>query len=63
LLQILSNQDQSAEFASLSAKDREAVLSILLETKPGLPAEWQDYAQSKHLKLAALPAAPIVKTP
>jgi hypothetical protein len=63
LLQILSNQDQSAEFASLSAKDREAILSILLETKPGLPGEWQDYARARHLKLAALPTDSIVKTP
>ena len=53
LLQILSGQDQNAEFASLSANDREAILSILLETKPGLPAEWQDYAHANHLKLAS----------
>ena len=53
LLQVLSGQDQSADFASLSAQDRQAILSILLETKPGLPAEWQDYARSNHLQLAA----------
>ncbi|HVW73656.1 MAG TPA: hypothetical protein VHC39_08460 [Rhizomicrobium sp.] len=53
MLQILSGEDQSAEFASLSASDREAILSILLETKPGLPAEWQDYARANHLKLAS----------
>lgn len=53
LLQILSGQDQSPEFASLSAKDRETILSILLETKPGLPAAWQDYARANHLKLAS----------
>ena len=54
LLGILSGQDQSAEFSSLSADDRQAILSILLETKPGLPAEWQDYAHARHLKLVAL---------
>jgi hypothetical protein len=53
LLQILSGEDQGAEFADLSARDREAILSILLETKPGLPAEWQDYAHANHLKLAS----------
>jgi hypothetical protein len=53
LLQVLSGQDQSAEYASLAAGDRKAILSILLETKPGLPAEWQDYARSQHLRLAS----------
>jgi hypothetical protein len=58
LLQVLIGQDQSPDFANLSAKDREAILSILLETKPGLPAEWQAYARVRHLKLAALSPAP-----
>ena len=58
LLQILIGQDQSPDFANLSAKDREAILSILIETKPGLPAEWRDYARARHLKLAALSPAP-----
>jgi hypothetical protein len=49
LLQVLSGQDQSADFARLTAPDRRAVLEILLETKPGLPAEWQDYAHTNHL--------------
>jgi hypothetical protein len=46
LLQILSGADQDADFESLSAQDRQAILEILLETKPGLPQEWQDYARS-----------------
>jgi hypothetical protein len=50
LLQILSSQDQSPDFASVTAPDREAVLEILLETKPGLPQEWLTYARSNHLK-------------
>ena len=54
LLQVLSGQDQGPDFARLSAEDRKAILSILLETKPGLPAEWQDYAHSNHLRVAAL---------
>jgi hypothetical protein len=53
LLAVLTGQDQSPDFANLSANDRAAILSILLETKPGLPAEWQDYARTNHLKLAA----------
>ena len=50
LLQILSSQDQSEDFARLSRQDRRAVLEILLQTKPGLPAEWQDYAHANQLK-------------
>jgi hypothetical protein len=56
LLQVLTGQDQSADFANLSAQDRQAILSILLETKPGLPAEWRQYARSNHLRVAALPS-------
>lgn len=59
LLAVLSGQDQSPDFANLSAKDRQAILSIILETKPGLPAEWQDYARSNHLKLAARSAGQV----
>jgi hypothetical protein len=46
LLQILSGQDDDPDFESLSAQDRQAILEILLETKPGLPQEWHDYAKS-----------------
>jgi len=34
---VLTNRDQSEKFKRLSADDREAVLEILRETKPGLP--------------------------
>jgi hypothetical protein len=50
LLQILSGQDQSEDFARRSAAERRAILEIVLETKPGLPPEWQDYAHANHLK-------------
>jgi hypothetical protein len=53
LLQVLIGADQSPDFANLSVQDRKAILSILLETKPGLPAEWQDYAHTNHFKLAS----------
>lgn len=53
LLQVLTGEDQSPDFANLSTEDRKAILSILLETKPGLPAEWQAYARANRLKLAS----------
>ena len=56
LLQVLTGQDPSPDFANLSTQDRQAILSILLETKPGLPAEWRDYARSNRLRTAALPS-------
>lgn len=50
LLEILSGQDESPDFARLSGADRQAILEILLATKPGLPQEWRDYAKSHHLR-------------
>lgn len=38
--QVLSGIDRSREFAHLSDEDRTAIVEILRETKPGLPAEW-----------------------
>jgi hypothetical protein len=52
LLEVLSGQDQSKDFARLPAADRQAVLEILLETQHGLPQEWTDYAASHHLHVA-----------
>jgi hypothetical protein len=49
LLEILSGRDQSPEFATLSAKDRQAILEILLETKQGLPDEWKKYATANYV--------------
>lgn len=40
LWEVLSGKDRSKEFEHLSADDRRAVLDILRETKPGLPAYW-----------------------
>jgi hypothetical protein len=37
LWQVLSGQDQSPAYRSLTAADRQAVLEILRETKPSLP--------------------------
>ncbi len=52
LLEILTGQDQSPDFARLSGEDRRAILEILLATKPGLPQEWREYAESNHLRIA-----------
>ena len=38
LYEVLSGRDQSEKFKKLSAEDRRAVLEILRDTKPGLPA-------------------------
>jgi len=40
LYEVLTGKDQSKKFASLSAEDGRAVLEILRQTKPGLPAYW-----------------------
>jgi hypothetical protein len=50
LLEVLSGQDQSAEFAQLSSDNRRAILEILLDTKTALPPEWHDYAKANHLR-------------
>ncbi len=52
LLEVLSGKDQSGDFDALTPADRRAVLEILLETKRGLPREWQDYARANHLRVA-----------
>jgi len=41
LWEVLSGKDASKEFAHLSQGDRAAVLDILRDTKPGLPAYWK----------------------
>jgi hypothetical protein len=41
LWEVLSGQDTTKEFAHLSAMDRQAILEILRETKPNLPASWR----------------------
>jgi len=50
LFEVLTGEEQDADFESLSTQDRHAVLEILLETKHGLPQEWQDYRNSSSGK-------------
>lgn len=45
MLEVLSGRDRSPEFASLSREDRQAVLEILVATKPGVPEDWQQFIQ------------------
>lgn len=52
LLEILTGKDDSGEFDALSAADRQAILEILIETKPGLPQAWQEHARANGLRLA-----------
>lgn len=40
LLQVLDGTDRTREFSYLGSFERESIKSILLETKPDLPAEW-----------------------
>lgn len=53
LFQVLSGADQHEDFQALSSQDRRAILEILLETKTGLPSQWQEYARSQGLQLTS----------
>jgi hypothetical protein len=43
IFDVLSGREQGPEFASLWAEDRQAILEILVATKPGLPEEWKEF--------------------
>jgi hypothetical protein len=47
LLDVLTGRDQSPDFARLTAKDRKAVLEILLATKPAVQDAWKDYSEQQ----------------
>ena len=49
LYDILTGHDQEAKFASLSANDRRAILEILRDTKPSLPAYWLAKPRSRTI--------------
>ena len=53
---ILTGQEQSKDFASLSRSDREAICQILLDTKQDLPDYWKS-DQKTSLALSSQPAA------
>jgi len=50
LLDVLAGRDRSGAFDKLTAEDRRAVLEILLDTKPGLPDEWNVYRSTSKKK-------------
>jgi len=54
LLAVLSGQDQSPEFKSLSAQDRRAILEILVATKQGLPPEWKQFLGRENQSITQL---------
>lgn len=41
LYDVLSEKDADKKFARLTTEDRKAILEIVRETKPGLPAYWR----------------------
>jgi len=41
LFEVLSGEDKSPKYATISAADRQAVLEILRDTKPNLPDYWR----------------------
>lgn len=51
LFQVLSGEDQSADFVGIAPVARRAALEILLATKSGLPDEWQIFARTNRLPI------------
>ena len=61
LHQVLTGEERNAEYARISRADRLAILGILLDTKPALPAEWrQSRAQQLHAQTASLRTLPVL---
>jgi hypothetical protein len=48
LFEVLTGRDQSPDFAKLTTRDRQAVLEILLATKPGFPDELKRFQQQRE---------------
>jgi hypothetical protein len=48
MFEVLSDREKGPEFASLSSKDRRAILEILVATKPGLPEEWKQFVRDSN---------------
>jgi hypothetical protein len=52
LYEVLTERDRSADFARLGHDERRAILEILLDTKPDLPAEWrQSRGEEQHARV------------
>ncbi len=48
LLEVLTGRDRSVDFARLGSGERQAILEILLATKPNLPEEWKKYEKASE---------------
>jgi hypothetical protein len=59
LFEILSGREQGPEFASLSSQDRQAILEILVATKPGLPDQWKEFVRDATQGPSSRPLAGI----
>jgi hypothetical protein len=54
LFDVLSGREQGPEFASLTSQDRQAILEILVATKPSLPEEWKQFVRNSDQGTANL---------
>jgi len=61
IFDVLSGREQGPEFASLSAEDRQAILEILVATKPGLPEEWKEFANHSDRAQARIDINPTIQ--
>ena len=46
LWDILNGKDANPDFAAIPEEDRKAILEILRDTKPNLPAYWRETASA-----------------
>jgi hypothetical protein len=53
LREVLTGEDQSKDFAHLTPADREAILEILVETKQGLPEDWNAGRSAEQVSTAS----------
>jgi hypothetical protein len=61
LFEVLSGQDQTPDFVSLSTKDRRAILEILVATKPAVPEEWKQFVSKPASKTSdGKPSTPTI---
>jgi hypothetical protein len=61
IFEVLTGREQGPEFASLSAEDRQAILEILVATKPGLPEEWKEFVNHPDRAQARININPTVQ--
>jgi hypothetical protein len=61
IFEVLSGREQGPDFASLSAEDRQAILEILVATKPGLPEEWKEFVNHPDRAQARIDINPTIQ--